>query len=282
MFVIHPSCKIDPSASINVNNGFLGAGSIIRPNVVIEGENVEIGREAFIDRNATIGGGSCYDPNAFLTAGDWFHMGINSQVNIARGVKIGHEVGVGIDTKIFTHGAYIDSFNLGAPVQWEGVEIGDNVWLPNAWVNPGVKIGCNVVVAARSLVVSELPDGCLAGGTPAKVLKDGFLPKTLTISEKDHWARQILKQINLRLLECSYTYELMFNQSLNAIELRMGDFHTVFDLSQKTVSGDVSEPAIIIKDQLRRNGVRFRYEVVDGKWRAWDSRHNLTDAEIKD
>ena len=41
-------------------------------------------------------------------------------------------------------------------IQYPGVAVLaqnlDRVWLPNAWVNPGVTIGANVVVAARSLI----------------------------------------------------------------------------------------------------------------------------------
>ena len=162
-FHIGENCRIHPSAVINVEEGFLGAGSIINENVRIEGSRIEIGREAFIDRNATIGGGSCFDPEAILRARDWLHMGYGSQINTACGVEIGHEFGCGIETKIFTHGAYIDSYALGAPVQWAGVTIGDSVWMPNAWVNPGVRIGSSIVVAARSLVNRDLPSGSLAG-----------------------------------------------------------------------------------------------------------------------
>ena len=107
-------------------------------------------------------------------------MGVNSQVNIARGVTIGNEVGIGIDTKIFTHGAYLDCFNLGAPVQWDQVTIGDNVWLPNAWINPGVKIGSNVVVSARSLITKNIPEGSLVAGNASKVKKKTFAQKTFS------------------------------------------------------------------------------------------------------
>ena len=158
-FDIHPSCKIHPSAQINVKEGFISRDCIINENVKIEGHLIELGRESFIDKYATIGGGSCFDSCAYLKTGDWFHMGVNSQVNIARGVTIGHEVGVGIDSKLFTHGAYLDCYNIGAPVQWAPLKIGNNVWLPNAWVNPGVNIGSNVVVSARSLITRDIPTG---------------------------------------------------------------------------------------------------------------------------
>ena len=111
-------------------------------------------------------------------------MGTDSQINTATGVTLGHSVGVGINSKIFTHGAYIDSFNLGAPVQWAPVSIGNNVWLPNAWVNPGVVIGDNVVVAAMSLINRDIPPGSLAGGIPVKILKENYLPRVLSQKEE--------------------------------------------------------------------------------------------------
>ena len=269
MFKIDKSCKIHPTAQINVKSGYIGAGAIIKENVVIEGEKVEIGREAFIDRNATIGGGSCYDPNAFLKAGDWLHMGSNSQINTARGVVIGNEVGVGIDTKIFSHGAYIDSFYLGAPAQWDGVEIGDNVWLPNAWINPGVKIGSNVVVAARSLISTDIQSGSLAAGTPAKVIKKDYLPNVLSKAELDIKFHELVTQVTSRLSHLKYAFELNFNAETGIVCICTEKSKAVFDVKNKRISGDVSEASKVLKDQLRRNGVRFRYEEKNQKWASW-------------
>ena len=181
-FKIGKNCKIHPTCIINVEKGYLGDGACLQEGVKIEGKLIEIGREAYMGAGATIGGGSCYDPNSFLKAGDWLHLGPGSHVNTARGVTVGHEVGIGIETKIFTHGAYIDSLNLGAPSQWGPVYIGNNVWLPNAWVNPGVKIGSNVVVAARSLINKDIPEGSLAGGVPTKIIKQDEYPKKIKFS----------------------------------------------------------------------------------------------------
>lgn len=169
-FRIGQGCDIHPTAEIRVAHGYLGAGSVVRAGALIEGQHVEIGRESFVDRGAWIGGGSCWDECAFLKTGDWFHLGWNAQVNIARGVTLGHEVGLGIETKVFTHGAYLPATD-GFPVQWGPVVMGDRVWAPNAWINPGVKIGSHVVIAARSLVNTDVPSGCLYGGIPGRVLR---------------------------------------------------------------------------------------------------------------
>jgi len=267
-FHVGKNCQIHPSAVINVKEGFLGDGAIIRDGVHIEGERVEIGREAFLDRGATIGGGSCFDPCAYLTAGDWFHMGANSQINTARGVKVGHELGCGIETKIFTHGAYLDSLNLGAPVQWEKVEIGDSVWLPNAWVNPGVSIGSNVVVAARSLVNKNLPEGCLAGGIPVQIIKEKWLPRELALDERIRRTSSIIQDAWRRNTSASGA-ESPTVIDYPMIVVSQGREPTVFNMKEKTIVGPATPWAILLKDQLRRNGIRFRYQAVGETFIKW-------------
>jgi acetyltransferase-like isoleucine patch superfamily enzyme len=53
------------------------------------------------------------------------------------------------------------------------VHIGDNVFIGcNSIVLKGVSIGDNAVIAAGSVVVNDVPSNCLAGGNPAKVIKE--------------------------------------------------------------------------------------------------------------
>jgi acetyltransferase-like isoleucine patch superfamily enzyme len=274
-FIIGKGCQIDSTAVIDVRDGYLGDRSIVRAHARIEGQRVEIGSEAFVDLGAVIGGGSCFDPQAFLKAGDWLHMGMNSQINIARGVEIGHEFGCGIDTKIFTHGAYTDSYFLGAPVQWAPVKIGDHVWMPNAWVNPGVEIGNNVIIAARSLVNRDIPSGSLAGGTPATILKENYLPRKLSVEEKTQLLRGILDQALHRFIfdkkEKDSPKISPFETKINAetISVATKEETTLFDLEKRTIKGTEGNLSIYLKDQLRRNGIRFRFLYTDGQWQAW-------------
>ncbi|OBZ08241.1 MULTISPECIES: maltose acetyltransferase domain-containing protein [Bacillales] len=52
------------------------------------------------------------------------------------------------------------------------VTIGHNVWIGGrAVINPGVKIGNNVVVASGAVVTKDVPDNVVVGGNPAKILK---------------------------------------------------------------------------------------------------------------
>lgn len=52
------------------------------------------------------------------------------------------------------------------------VNIGDNVWIGGrAIINPGVKIGNNVVIASGAVVTKDVPDNVVVGGNPAKLIK---------------------------------------------------------------------------------------------------------------
>lgn len=51
------------------------------------------------------------------------------------------------------------------------IQIGDNVMIgAQSIILPDVKIGNNVVIAAGSIITKDIPDNCVAGGVPAKVI----------------------------------------------------------------------------------------------------------------
>jgi acetyltransferase-like isoleucine patch superfamily enzyme len=53
-----------------------------------------------------------------------------------------------------------------------GIVVGDNVWLgAGSSVLDGVTLGRNVVVGAGAVVTSDLPDGSVAVGVPARVVR---------------------------------------------------------------------------------------------------------------
>lgn len=168
----------------------------IDSTALIEGRFIIIGEHLWMGRNAWIGGGSCQDFHSYLYAGDYLHMGPNSHINTARCVIIGDEVGLGMGTQVFTHGAYLSALD-GFPYKFAPVTIGNRVWLPNAIVNPGVTIGDNVVVLPNSVVTKDLPSGCLAAGTPAKVISYDCFPKQLTDIEKLEILANIIQEAQL-------------------------------------------------------------------------------------
>jgi acetyltransferase-like isoleucine patch superfamily enzyme len=53
-----------------------------------------------------------------------------------------------------------------------GIRVGDDVWLgTGAKVLDGVTLGSRVVVGANAVVTGDLPDGAIAAGVPARVLR---------------------------------------------------------------------------------------------------------------
>ena len=52
------------------------------------------------------------------------------------------------------------------------VVIGNNVWIGGrAVINPGVKVGHNVVIASGAVVTKDVPDNVVVGGNPAQIIK---------------------------------------------------------------------------------------------------------------
>ena len=153
----------------------IGQGGTVNERCEIGGRSVRIGQELWMLPGAKIGGGSAFEGPSRLEAGHYLHLGVDTFINTARPVTIGHEVGLGTRTSIYTHGAYPSRLQ-GFPVAFDGVEVGDFSWLPGAIVNPGVRIGRNCVIGVNSLVTTSIPDGSLAAGSPARVIRENAYP----------------------------------------------------------------------------------------------------------
>jgi acetyltransferase-like isoleucine patch superfamily enzyme len=172
--------RVNRHATINVSDRLeIGAGGTVGEGCEISGRRIAIGQELWMLPGAKIGGGSAFERSSSLEAGHYLHLGVHTLVNTARPVRIGHEVGLGTRTSIYTHGAY-PSRLMGFPVAFDGVEIGDFSWVPGATINPGVRIGRNCVIGVNSLVTADVPDGALAAGSPARVIKEDAYPRPLT------------------------------------------------------------------------------------------------------
>jgi len=112
-------------------------------------------------------------PEAEIIIGN--HCGLSGTViSAAKSIRIGNNVLCGgnvtiVDTDF--HGVEVDERNGGSKAAQVVIE--DNVWLGlNVTVLKGVHIGRGSVIAAGSTVTSSIPDNVIAGGTPAKILKN--------------------------------------------------------------------------------------------------------------
>jgi acetyltransferase-like isoleucine patch superfamily enzyme len=249
--VIHPSAKLLAKELV------IGDFTKIGQDVTIAGGRVEIGREAWITTGVLIGGGRA--EMGSLKTGDFLHLGKGSMVNIANEVNIGDEVGIGMDGKIFTHGAYLSEYE-GFPYQDAPVKIGSNVWLPNAMVFPGVTIGNNVVVSAMSLVNRDLPDGCLAAGIPARILKENLYPREVSKEKKIAILDQILYEAG--------RHNIVAERDEDGTTISVNK--TNFYVPKRVIEGPANSTTDKVKDLLRRHGIRFRFYNDGETYQEWD------------
>lgn len=128
--------------------GFVGEGAYVRPPLAVDyGYRITLGARTFVGTGAIM-------------------------LDVAP-ITIGEHAQIGPGVQLLTPTHPLD------PIQrkqgWEGAEpitIGDNVWLGGgAIVCPGVSIGADTVVGAGSVVAKDLPQGVVAVGNPARVVK---------------------------------------------------------------------------------------------------------------
>lgn len=248
--------EIHPTVEINVTEElFIDDGCIILANAKIEGRSIKLGKECFLHEYSWLGGGGCFEKSASLSVGHWLHLGRFGHINFADAVKIGDQVGIGHQSSIWTHGGYlpVDKY---FPHTVAPTTIGDNVWLPHAWVNPGVNIGNNVIVAAMSLVNKNIPNYCFAAGIPAKVKRTNY-----SISDSrptfDYIVNWLMKH------DCHVN---SYNKQILSIRVNGAEFL----IGIRQIIGQVSDKSRRAKDILRRIGIRFPYKEKDGRYVPWD------------
>jgi acetyltransferase-like isoleucine patch superfamily enzyme len=179
--------------SILLSNGSIEIGKLvqIKEDTVLKAfRGVKIGDRTIIDRGVVIAG--LQSEHSYFEVGSRCVILHHTYINTAREVLIGNSVGVGGYCLIFTHGVWQNAFK-GYPFQFGKVEIKDDVWLPwHVFVMPGVTIGRGTTIAGGSVVTKDIPEYCLAGGVPAKVIRGENYPAELSKSDKNNLAKSIL------------------------------------------------------------------------------------------
>jgi acetyltransferase-like isoleucine patch superfamily enzyme len=114
--------------------------------------------------------------NAELVIGNYVFL--NDGVNICstQSIRIGNNTKIGDMTYIYDTDFHEISPEI--PTKKLPVSIGNNVWIgANSMILPGSVIGDHCVIAAGSIVTSEIPAKSLAAGTPARVIKMLDIPE---------------------------------------------------------------------------------------------------------
>ncbi|MGR5286533.1 sugar O-acetyltransferase [Vibrio maritimus] len=128
--------------------GSMDGSSIIRSPFYCEfGKTISIGKKTFLNMNVTMLDG------AKITIGNNVLIGPNTQFYCAS-----HDLN------------YLKRRNWAT--QCDPIAVEDDVWIGgNVVINQGVTIGARSVIAANSVVNSDVPPDSLYGGTPAKLIR---------------------------------------------------------------------------------------------------------------
>ncbi len=127
-----------------------------------------------------VGPGVIVKHNAYIGNGEGLRIGSNSQIGqncrIGKDVTIGDDVVMGPDVVIMTASHAFD--DLDTPIRLQGadmsrpIRIGNDVWIgTRVIILPGVNIGNKSVIGAGSVVTKDIPEGVVAAGVPARVVR---------------------------------------------------------------------------------------------------------------
>ena len=146
-------------------------------------KNISIGDYTTIQGTSILGCWTKYGrqefPNASITIGNYCSIGEYNHITACNKISIGDGLLTGRYVIISdnSHGGLSEEEARIAPANRDlkskgEVVIGNNVWIgEKVTVLAGVHIGDNVIIAANSVVTSDIPDNSMAAGVPARVVK---------------------------------------------------------------------------------------------------------------
>jgi acetyltransferase-like isoleucine patch superfamily enzyme len=140
------------------------------PKRIFIGKKVLIKRNAWLAANPLTGSNICQ-----LIIKDGTYIGSNAHIYCTQ--KIGIEENVLMADRIYISDNSHSYENINTPIinqpikQLNEVVIGTGAWLGENVCIVGASVGKNSVIAANSVVTKNIPDYCIAAGSPAKVIK---------------------------------------------------------------------------------------------------------------
>lgn len=107
---------------------------------------------------------------------DYVHISAMDKVVIGNNVLMASHIYISDNSHGTYKGIADDTSPLIPPIKrfysTAAVYIGDNVWIgEGVFVAPGVTIGKGCVIGAHSFVNKNIPDYCIAAGSPARIIK---------------------------------------------------------------------------------------------------------------
>ncbi|MBU4468615.1 MAG: acetyltransferase [Candidatus Omnitrophica bacterium] len=177
--ILGKNCTVEDYAIIGTKGSklktIIGDNAIIRSHTVIYagnviGNNFSTGNKANIRENNQIGNDVSIGTNSVIEhhirIGD--RVRIHSQVFIPEYTILEHDSWLGPNV-VITNAKYPKSKNIKKNLKSAYVK-SFAILGANATLLPGITIGSRALVGAGSVVVRDIPDGCVVAGNPAKVI----------------------------------------------------------------------------------------------------------------
>lgn len=109
-----------------------------------------------------------------LTLNDGTYITADAKIFCSSTVEIGKKCAISWGTSIIDNDFH-EIFYNGKQEGSQEIRIGDHVWIGcNATILKGVSVADHCVIAAGAVVTKDLPKNVLAGGNPAKVIKENI------------------------------------------------------------------------------------------------------------
>lgn len=181
---LHPSNRADQELRAL---GLVAASAVLEPTTAFSNpgprENLRIGDYARVRGEVRV-----LTPQARITIGDHCHIGPQTRIWAAQGISIGRYVLIAHVVDIIDNNSHslsaaerrkeaADLFERGIELDFSNVAtaaivIEDDVWIgAKSTILKGVTIGRGAVVAANTLVTSDVEPFTLVAGNPARVLR---------------------------------------------------------------------------------------------------------------
>jgi acetyltransferase-like isoleucine patch superfamily enzyme len=101
--------------------------------------------------------------------------------------------------------------------------IGNDVWIGHgAFLRAGIRVGDGAVVAARSVVLQDVPPFAVVGGTPARLIRMRFAPDIVAALTQSAWWRYNIFQFDQAMLADPAAFLAYFEALRSAGELGEG------------------------------------------------------------
>lgn len=150
-------------------------------------DSIEIEPNCALDRGVVLlcSGESQPHPKIYIGASTYINR--NTFLDASKSIIIGQQCAVGPNCYItdHDHDCKLNLPPLEQPLIAKPTKIGDRVWLgANVTVLKGVTIGNDAVIGAGSVVTKDIPEGAIAVGVPAKVIRyKTSIPSTNSVKQ---------------------------------------------------------------------------------------------------